>query len=62
MQAEISQSRAAQAIMREYKAEISKIRRAEARLENPDWDSFYEKQTKLYERMIEAMAKARGED
>jgi hypothetical protein len=59
--AAVAQSRAAQAIMREYKTEISKLRRAEARLENPDWDSFYEKQTELYERMIEEMAKARGE-
>jgi hypothetical protein len=61
-QAEIAQFRAARAIMGEYKQEISKLRRAEARLENPDWDSFIERQEALRERMMDEMAKARGEE
>jgi hypothetical protein len=61
-QAKITQFRAAKAIMGEYKQEIGKLRRAEARLENPDWDAFREKQTELLQRMQEEMAKARGEE
>ena len=61
-QAKIQQSRAARAIMGQYKAEISKLRRAEARYERPDWAAFREKQAELLVRMQEAMAKARGED
>jgi len=60
-QAKIQQSRAARAIMGQYKAEISKLRRAEARYERPDWDAFREKQAELLVRMQEATAKARGE-
>ena len=61
-QAKIQQTRAARAIMGQYKAEISKLRRAEARYERPDWAAFREKQAELLVRMQEAMAKARGED
>ena len=61
-QAQIAQFRAAKAIMGEYKQEIGKLRRAEARLENPDWDAFREKQAELLQRMREEMAKAKGEE
>lgn len=61
-QSQITQFRASRAIMGEYKKEISKLRRAEARLENPDWDTFIEKQADLLQRMQEAMAKAKGEE
>jgi hypothetical protein len=59
---QISQFRAAKAIMGQYKQEIGKLRRAEARLETPDWDAFREKQTELLQRMQEEMAKAKGEE
>lgn len=59
-EAQVSQARAAKAIMGEYKQELGRLRRAEARLENPDWDRFLEKQETLYRRMFEEMAKARG--
>jgi hypothetical protein len=59
--AAVAQGRAAKAIMTEYKREIGKLRRAEARFEKPDWDGFREKQLELLERMNEEMAKARGE-
>ena len=61
-QAQIVQLRAAKAIMGEYKQAIGKLRRAEARLENPDWDEFREKQAELLQRMREEMDKARGEE
>lgn len=61
-QAQIAQFRAAKAIMGEYKQEIGKLRRAEARLENPDWDAFREKQADLMQRMRDEMAKAKGEE
>lgn len=60
--AAVAQSRAAKAVMSEYKQEIGKLRRAEARLETPDWDAFREKQAELLQRMREEMAKAKGEE
>lgn len=61
-QAAQAQSRAAKAIMSEYKQEISRLKRAEARFENPDWEGFRAKQQELLERMQEEMAKAKGEE
>jgi hypothetical protein len=61
-QSEISQFRAAKAIMSEYKQEMGRLRRAEARFENPDWDAFNKRQAELVERMLQDMAKARGEE
>jgi hypothetical protein len=60
-QAKGAQTRAAKAIMSEYKREIGKLRRAEARFENPDWEAFREKQDELLLRMREEMAKAKGD-
>ena len=60
-QAKVAQTRAAKAIMSEYKREIGKLRRAEARFENPDWEAFREKQDDLLLRMREEMAKAKGD-
>jgi len=54
------QSRAAAAIMREYRTEIGRLRRAEARFEQPDWEGFREKQTELYERMRKEIERATG--
>lgn len=61
-QSKIDQNRAARAIMGEYKRELSKLRRAEARLETPDWESFREKQDDMLRRMQEEMRKAQGEE
>ena len=61
-QAAVAQQRAARAIMSEYKQEIGKLRRAEARFENPDWDAFMLRQDELLIRMREEMAKAKGEE
>jgi hypothetical protein len=61
-EAAATQSRAAKAIMRDYKIEISKLRRAELRRENPDWDAFNKRQDELYERMQKEIDKAYGEE
>ena len=60
-QAAISQSKASRAIMSEYKQEIGKLRRAEARYESPDWEAFKLRQDELLIRMREEMAKAKGD-
>jgi len=61
-QAAVAQQRAARAIMSEFKQEIGKLRRAEARFENPDWETFKLRQDELLIRMREEMAKAKGEE
>lgn len=55
-----AQDRAAKAIERDFKIEIGKLKNAQNRLENPDWDSFYEQEEKLLKRMEERIAKVRG--
>jgi hypothetical protein len=61
-QSALSQNRAAQAIMSEYKREVGRIKRAEARFENPDWEGFMQRQQELLERMQKEVAKAKGEE
>jgi hypothetical protein len=60
-QAVVAQSRAAKAIMSEYKQEIGRLRRAEARYERPDWERFAKRQTELLQRMQEEISELRGE-
>lgn len=60
-QARVAQNKAVQAIMSEYKQELGKLRRAEARFERPDWEGFAEKQRALLARMNEEIADAKGE-
>jgi hypothetical protein len=55
-----AQDRAAKAIERDFKIEIGKLRHAQERLENPDWDAFYEREDELLKRMEERIAKVRG--
>lgn len=57
----IAQARAVKAIMAEYKQEIGRLRRAEARFERPDWEGFARKQQELLERMQDEINNARGE-
>jgi hypothetical protein len=54
------QDRAAQAVEREYKTEIGKLKRKQERLENPDWDAFYEREEELMMRMEKRIAEIRG--
>lgn len=60
-QALVAQSRAAKAIMSEYKQEIGRLRRAEARFERPDWERFAKRQTELLQRMQDEISELRGE-
>ena len=60
-QAVVAQSRAAKAIMSEYKQEIGRLRRAEARYERPNWERLAERQTELLKRMQEEISELRGE-
>jgi hypothetical protein len=55
-----AQDRAASAIEREYKTEIGKLKRKQERLENPDWDAFYEREEELMMRMEKRLAEIRG--
>jgi hypothetical protein len=55
-----AQDRAAKAIERDFKIEIGKLKRAQERLENPDWDTFTKREDELLERMRERIAKVRG--
>lgn len=55
-----AQDRAAKAIERDFKIEIGKLKNAQERLENPDWDAFYEREDELLKRMEERIAKVRG--
>jgi hypothetical protein len=55
-----AQDRAAKAIERDFKIEIGKLKNAQNRLENPDWDTFYEQEEKLLKRMEERIAKVRN--
>lgn len=55
-----AQDRAAKAIERDFKIEIGKLKNAQNRLENPDWDTFYEQEDKLLKRMEERIAKVRN--
>jgi hypothetical protein len=55
-----AQDRAAKAIERDFKIEIGKLKNAQDRLENPDWDAFYEREDELLKRMEERIAKVRG--
>jgi hypothetical protein len=57
-----AQDRAAKAVEREYKTEIGKLKRKQERLENPDWDAFYEREEELMMRMEERIAKIRGKE
>jgi hypothetical protein len=54
------QDRAASAVEREYKTEIGKLKRKQERLENPDWDAFYEREEELMMRMEKRIAEIRG--
>jgi hypothetical protein len=54
------QDRAATAVEREYKTEIGKLKRKQERLENPDWDAFYEREEELMMRMEKRIAEIRG--
>jgi|GEM_PF-3075655 len=53
---------AVKAITREFEAEISKLRRAEARMEQPDWEGFTKKRAELLQRMQERTAEATGDE
>lgn len=55
-----AQDRAAKAIERDFKIEIGKLKNAQDRLENPDWDAFYAREDELLKRMEERIAKVRG--
>jgi hypothetical protein len=54
------QDRAAQAVEREYKTEIGKLKRKQERLEKPDWEAFYEREEELMMRMEKRIAEIRG--
>jgi hypothetical protein len=54
------QDRAASAVEREYKTEIGKLKRKQERLENPDWEAFYEREEELMMRMEKRIAEIRG--
>jgi hypothetical protein len=54
------QDRAAKAVEREYKTEIGKLKRKQERLENPDWEAFYEREEELMMRMEKRIAEIRG--
>jgi hypothetical protein len=56
------QDRAAAAVEREYKTEIGKLKRKQERLENPDWDAFYEREEELMMRMEKRIAEIRGKE
>ena len=60
--AAIQQSIAARSIKAEFDKEIAKLRRAEARYENPDWVAFAKKRDELLARRNERINEARGED
>jgi hypothetical protein len=56
------QDRAAKAVEREYKTEIGKLKRKQERLENPDWEAFYEREEELMMRMEKRIAEIRGKE
>ncbi len=56
------QDRAAAAVEREYKTEIGKLKRKQERLENPDWEAFYEREEELMMRMEKRIAEIRGKE
>jgi hypothetical protein len=60
--AEDAQFRALRAIKSEFDREISRLRRAELRLENPDMERFYRKRDKLEARLQERLAELTGDD
>lgn len=56
------QDRAAKAIEKQYKMEIAKLKRKQLLLEDPDWDTFFERQDELMKRLEERLAELRGEE
>jgi hypothetical protein len=56
------QDRAVAAITKDYKMEVSKLRRQQERMESPDWDTFYEREEEILKRLEKRLAKLRGEE
>lgn len=56
------QDQAVKGIEADYKKAISKLRKKTERMEEPDWDAFYEKEDELLERMEKRIAELRGEE
>lgn len=61
-EAAAQQQLASRAIQREFEVEIAKLRRAESRYEQPDWEGFMKKRDELMQRMNERMAQATGDE
>lgn len=60
-QGKAAQSKAAGAITAEYRKELGRVRRAEARYEDPDWEGLAEKQRELLARLQDELDELRGE-
>ena len=57
-----AQSRAAQAIRRDFDVQISRLRRSMLRHEEPDYDKFFREREKLRARLDERLAELTGDD